>query len=68
MNNIEIEKRLEIVEAELAVLKNKFEKKADSEKPWYKLIPKFGGNPAYEEAMRLGREYREAQTDFEDEK
>ena len=68
MTNTEIEKRLEIVEAEIAVLKSKVEQKSDSEKPWYKQIPKFGGNPAYEEAMRLGREYREAQRDFEDEK
>lgn len=68
MTSIEIEKRLEILEAEVALLKSKVEKKNDSEKPWYKQIPKFGGNPAYEEAMKLGREYRESQKDFEDEK
>lgn len=68
MNDVEIEKRLEILEAEVALLKSKAEKKNDGEKPWYKQIPKFGGNPAYEEAARLGREYREAQRDFEDEK
>ncbi len=33
MTNIEIEKRLEILEAEIAVLKSKVEKKDDSEKP-----------------------------------
>jgi hypothetical protein len=68
MTDVEIEKRLEILEAEVALLKSKAEKKAESEKPWYKQIPKFGGNPAYEEATRLGREYRQAQRDFEDEK
>jgi hypothetical protein len=68
MTNTEIEKRLKILETEIAVLKSKVEQKSDSEKPWYKQIPKFGGNPVYEEAMRLGREYREAQKDFEDDK
>jgi hypothetical protein len=68
MTSIEIEKRLEILEAEVALLKSKAVKKTDDEKPWYKQIPKFGGNLAYEEATRLGREYREAQRDFEDEK
>lgn len=68
MTNIEIEKRLAILEAEVALLKSKAEKKDDTEKPWYKQIPKFGGNPAYEEATKLGKEYRESQRDFEDEK
>lgn len=67
MTNIEIEKRIETLEAEVALLKGKA-KKGDTEKPWYKQIPKFGGNPAYEEAARLGREYRESQKDVEDEK
>ncbi len=68
MTNIEIEKRIEILEAEVALLKSKAEKNGNAEKPWYKQIPKFGGNPAYEEATKLGREYRESQKDFEDEK
>ena len=68
MTNIEIEKRLEVLEAEVALLKSKIEKNGIVEKPWYKQIPKFGGNPAYEEASRLGREYRESQKDFEEEK
>lgn len=68
MTSSEIEKRLEILEAEVTLLKSKIEQKNDSEKPWYKQIPKFGGNPAYEEAMKLRREYRQSQKDFEDEK
>ena len=67
MTNSEIEKRLAVLEAEVALLKSKVEKNGNVEKPWYKQIPKFGGNPAYEEAARLGREYRESQKDFEDE-
>jgi len=67
MTNIEIEKRIQTLEAEVALLKNKVEKNGKAEKPWYKQIPKFGGNPAYEEASKLGREYRQSQQDLEDE-
>lgn len=68
MTKIEIEKRLEVLEAEVALLKGKVQTQSPSEKPWYKQIPKFGGNAAYEEASRLGREYRESQIDAEDDK
>ena len=68
MTQKEIEKRLETLEAEVALLKSRTVVNGEVEKPWYKQIPKFGGNPAYEEASRLGREYREAQKDVEDEK
>ena len=67
MTNIELEKRIEHLEAEVALLKGNAAKNGNSEKPWYKQIPKFGGNPAYEEAAKLGREYRESQRDVEDE-
>lgn len=69
MTNIEIEKRLEILEAEIAVLKSKVENK-DATKAtlwWKERIGTFADDPAHEEAMRLGREYREAQRDFEGE-
>lgn len=68
MTNTELEKRIEILEAEVASLKIEVKKNGNVEKPWYKQIPKFGGNPAYEEATKLAREYRESQKDFEDEK
>ncbi len=63
MTNTEIEKRLEILEAEVALLKNKVEKKDDNnEIPWWKQhLGVFADDPAHEEAMRLGREYRESQ-------
>jgi len=67
MTNIELEKRIEHLEAEVALLKGKAVRNGSSDKPWYKQIPKFGGNAAYEEAARLGREYRESQREVEDE-
>ncbi len=63
MTNIEIEKRIEILEAEVALLKSKAEKKGDTtELPWWKQrIGIFADDPMYDEAMRLGREYRLSQ-------
>ena len=63
MSITEIQKRVEVLEAEVSLLKTKAKKKGDAEKPWYKQIPKFGGNAAYEEATKLGKEYRESQRD-----
>ena len=63
MTNNEIEKRLEMLEAEVALLKSEVKKKGNkSEIPWWKQrIGIFADDPAHEEAMRLGREYRESQ-------
>jgi hypothetical protein len=63
MTNTEIEKRLAALEAEFALLKSKIEKKDNqNEVPWWKQrLGVFADDPAHEEAMRLGREYRESQ-------
>ncbi len=63
MKNGEIEKRVAVLEAEVASLKSKVEKKDDkNEIPWWKQrIGTFADDPAHEEAMRLGREYRLSQ-------
>ena len=63
MTNTEIEKRIKILEAEVASLKSKVEKNGDKiEIPWWKQrLGVFADDPAHEEAMRLGREYRESQ-------
>ena len=54
---------LAVLEAEVALLKRKTEKKEDkNEMPWWKQhLGIFADDPAHEEAMRLGREYRESQ-------
>ncbi len=62
MSNTEVEKRLLILENELASLKQKFEQIEKEKLPWWKqIIGTFADDPAHEEAMRLGREYRLSQ-------
>lgn len=61
MANTTIEERLTALEAEVQRLKQ--ERNATSEKPqpwWEKIWGTFKDDEAYEEAMRLGREYRES--------
>ncbi|MGG6269980.1 hypothetical protein [Leptolyngbya sp. AN10] len=54
----QLEDRVTLLEAEVARLKEKVE---PSSKPWWERIAgTFADSPAYEEAMRLGREYRES--------
>lgn len=69
MTNTELEKRIEILEAEVATLKGRFEEKnGKREIPWYeKIAGTFADDPIYDEAMRLGREYRESQRENYDE-
>ncbi len=68
MSNTEIETRISALEKEIVQLKAKFEKIEKKEIPWWKeRIGIFADDPAHEEAMRLGREYRLAQReDYDD--
>lgn len=62
MSNTEIEKRLSDLEKEVAVLKEKAQKEEKAKEPWWKqIVGTFADDPAHEEAMRLGREYRLSQ-------
>ena len=66
MTNTELENRIAVLEAEVALLKSKVEKKDDktdkTEVPWWKQhLGIFADDPAHEEAMRLGRAYRDSQ-------
>ena len=61
MNNAILLQRLEALEAEVARLKNRLDQKDDQAIPWWKKIAgTFENDPLYEEAMRLGRKYRES--------
>ena len=72
MSDTEVEKRITVLEKEVAFLKQKIEKDEKSKEPWWKqIIGTFADDPAHEEAMRLGREYRLSQRedyDKDDEK
>jgi hypothetical protein len=54
----QLEERVAHLEAEVARLKNKVENESFSRPWWEKIVGTFADNPAYEEAMRLGHEYR----------
>ncbi len=56
-----LEQRLATVEAELAQLKKTLRHEESSGHVWLdKIYGSFANDPEYEEAMRLGRKYRES--------
>ena len=64
MSQTEIEKRLSDLEKEVALLKKTKDEKKDEPKEvawWKHHLGIFADDPLHEEAMRLGREYRESQ-------
>jgi hypothetical protein len=57
MATVTVEDRIAALEAEVAQLKVKI----DSADPWKEVVwGAFADDPAFEEAMRLGRKYRES--------
>lgn len=56
-----LENRIAIIEAELETLKRKMEnKEATKPRGWRSVVGVFANDPEFEEAMRLGCEYRES--------
>ncbi|WP_196517697.1 hypothetical protein [Nostoc sp. WHI] len=56
-----LEERVAILEVEVALLKSKLEVVSPPTIPWWeKIAGTFTDNLAYDEAMQLGREYRES--------
>jgi hypothetical protein len=56
----QLEERVAHLEAEVARLKNKIENNLFSKPWWERIAGTFADNSAYDEAMRLGREYRDS--------
>lgn len=57
----ELKQRVTALEAEVARLKERVEKAVPSRGDWLdEIFGVFDNDPIYEEAMRLGREYRES--------
>jgi len=57
-----VDERMSSLEKELESLKEKVERLERKDLPWWKqMIGTFADDPAHEEAMRLGREYRISQ-------
>lgn len=54
-----LEAIIAILEVEVALIKKKLDKNANT--PWWETIyGTFANDPMYDEAMKLGREYRES--------
>lgn len=69
MATVEIEVRVSLLESEVDSLKRELREIKKAEKPWWeKIAGSFADDPTYDEAKRLGREYREAQREDYDEK
>ena len=61
MATVPLKERVEILEREVARLKSRLENTAPAGRPWWEQIAgTFADDPAFEEAVRLGREYRES--------
>ena len=63
-----LEERMTALEMEVKQLKQQFNPDAADKTPWWeKIRGQFKDDPVYEEAMRLGREYRESLRPKDDE-
>lgn len=56
----QLEERVALLEAEVARLKQKVDSDVPAKPWWEQIVGTFADNPAYDEAMQLGREYRDS--------
>jgi hypothetical protein len=60
MASSNIEQRLAALETEVAELKRRLEPSPSPTDPWWRTVSgAFAGDPAFQEAMRLGRQWRD---------
>ena len=68
MTNESLEERVATLEAELEQVKDQLGTRSQPTTPWWeKIFGTFADSDAHEEAVRLGREYREALRPKDDE-
>jgi hypothetical protein len=61
MTKVQLERRVHALEAQIAWLKAELEEVRGPQIPWWeKISGSFANDPEFEEAMRLGREWRES--------
>jgi hypothetical protein len=59
MSALSIEERVAALEAEIVQLKQQVKNRAIPETPWWeKIAGTFAQDPVYDEAIKLGRQYR----------
>jgi hypothetical protein len=61
MASARLEQRVTVLEKELARLRTKVEGPGGVKPWWERIAGTFENDPVYEEAMKLGREYRQSQ-------
>jgi hypothetical protein len=62
MPPLQLEERVALLEMEVTELKRQLKQGDEMRVPWWDQVAgTFVDDPAFEEAMRLGRQYREAQ-------
>jgi hypothetical protein len=66
MSNSDFEARLTLLEAEVAHLRQQVGTHTAPTPWWEAILGTFANDPMYEEAMRLGREYRQSLRSDED--
>jgi hypothetical protein len=65
MSNRSLEEGVMALEEEVARLKREIRIASSSIPWWERIFGTFADDPIYEEAMRLGREYRESQRELD---